>query len=392
MLLAEANSEFPLNWAVLFPVVMGFLAVWYLMPVPRRRSLVYGTLGIVAAVVGFGTFLLEGLGGNLPCNAETFLFFSFSLQAFTFAILMIVQRNPARSALFFAVVVLSVCGLFLLLAAPFLMAATIIIYAGAIIVTFLFVIMLSQATGQSDANDRSREPSLAVAVGFILLGTLLVVLQRVYSTDEVDELIALSARHAESGVVDSSLKEPARAKVFLADVVRARERLGYPRRGQPNYGKVPIPTQFNGVEKRKADSDPVEDLQEALGLNPTAFPLMPGEEVSFEPDPTEVKRWTAQIHYELSYLKAVRDGRITPAADSVVLSPHGQSRSIEPVADPAAAPLQRLPNANIAALGRTLFTDHLLAIELGGTLLLVATIGAIAIAGAGAGTRPEKTA
>ena len=42
----------------------------------------------------------------------------------------------------FALVVLATCGLFLLLAAPFLMAATVIVYAGAIVVLFLFVIML----------------------------------------------------------------------------------------------------------------------------------------------------------------------------------------------------------------------------------------------------------
>ena len=78
------------------------------------------------------------------------------------------------------------------------MAATIIIYAGAIIVTFLFVIMLSQQTRQTDANDRSREPSLAAAVGFVLLGTLLVVLQRVYRTSEVDELIRQSDRYAQA--------------------------------------------------------------------------------------------------------------------------------------------------------------------------------------------------
>src|SRR5262249_39939973 len=39
-----------------------------------------------------------------------------------------------------------------------------------------------------------------------------------------------------------------------------------------------------------------------------------------------------------------------------------------------------LPAENVASLGRSLFTDYLLAVELGGTLLLVATVGAIAIA------------
>jgi len=39
-----------------------------------------------------------------------------------------------------------------------------------------------------------------------------------------------------------------------------------------------------------------------------------------------------------------------------------------------------MPARNVAGLGRALFTDYLLAVELAGTLLLVASIGAIAIA------------
>ena len=55
------------------------------------------------------------------------------------------------------------------------MAATIIIYAGAIVVTFLFVLMLAQQAGHSDADARSREPLLAGLTGFVLLGALLYV-------------------------------------------------------------------------------------------------------------------------------------------------------------------------------------------------------------------------
>ena len=39
-----------------------------------------------------------------------------------------------------------------------------------------------------------------------------------------------------------------------------------------------------------------------------------------------------------------------------------------------------MPADNVAGMGRSLFTDYLLAVELAGTLLLVATIGAVAIA------------
>jgi NADH:ubiquinone oxidoreductase subunit 6 (subunit J) len=43
--------------------------------------------------------------------------------------------------------------------------------------------------------------------------------------------------------------------------------------------------------------------------------------------------------------------------------------------------MTEMPAENTAFLGRTLFTDYLLPVELGGTLLLVAAIGTIAIAG-----------
>lgn len=379
MILGNSSTDYSMNWSILAPVVMGFLAVWYLLPAPRPRSRVNGALAVLATLLGFGTFFFHGLGHDLAFNAEGFLFYAFSLQAVAFAILMIAQRNPARAAIFFAIVVLSVCGLFLLLAAPFLMAATIIIYAGAIIVTFLFVIMLSHQTGQTDANDRSREPSLAAAVGFLLLGTLLVVLQRTYSTREIDELIQRADQYARNPVIDDELRDPMRATRFLDDVSRVRKQFG--------YGHVEIPSHVDGVERSRRDSDAVESLREALSLNPPVFPPMTEDE-SDQPDLAEVKSSAAQIHYELAYLKAVRDGRIAPDVHEVILSQHGRAWRPDPPDDPEKTAPKRLPNSNIAALGRTLFTDHLLAIELGGTLLLVATIGAIAIAGG----RREKTA
>jgi len=58
------------------------------------------------------------------------------------------------------------------------MAATVIIYAGAIVVTFLFVLMLSAAGGASDENDRSREPLLGSLAGFAFTGLVLFALNR----------------------------------------------------------------------------------------------------------------------------------------------------------------------------------------------------------------------
>ena len=160
------------SWLFVLPLLAGAAAVYLLLPRPRAYPVLWGALLGVAAL-GLAGWLVVGFGVLTP---ESFLFYVFSAVAVAFGGLLVTQRNPARAALAFALVVLSTCGLFLLLAAPFLMAATIIIYAGAIIVTFLFVLMLAQQEGPSDADARSREPMLASIIGFVLLGALLYVL------------------------------------------------------------------------------------------------------------------------------------------------------------------------------------------------------------------------
>ena len=81
------------------------------------------------------------------------------------------MRNAVHAALFLIVNFFTIAVMFLLLDAPFLFAVQIIVYAGAIMVLFLFVIMLLGV----DRGDDVREPligqrSLAVmlAVGFVL--------------------------------------------------------------------------------------------------------------------------------------------------------------------------------------------------------------------------------
>src|SRR5260370_1101291 len=166
-------------WAIVLPVVLGLVAVYVLLPRPRGSSPWWGTILAGLALLAAGFLLIQVSGAIV----ETVLFYAFSAIAIMAGGLLITQRNPVRAALSFALVVLSTCGLFLLQAAPFLMAATIIIYAGAIIVTFLFVIMLASQAGISDADARTREPLLATALGFLLLGCLIYVLQVTYSTE-----------------------------------------------------------------------------------------------------------------------------------------------------------------------------------------------------------------
>src|SRR5258708_40031039 len=164
------------SWFFVLPLLAGAAAVYLLLPRPRAYPVLAGAL-LGAVSLGLAGSLIVGLGALTP---ESFLFYVFSAAAAGFGALLVPQRNPARAALSFALVVLSTCGLFLLLAAPFLMAATIIIYAGAVIVTFLFVIMLAQQEGVSNADQLSREPFLASLAGCVLLASLLCVLQPTY--------------------------------------------------------------------------------------------------------------------------------------------------------------------------------------------------------------------
>ena len=162
------------NGLLLIPLGLGWLSVWWLMPSVKQRSRILGGLAGLAAILMLQLMLLPP-AGDFVRNG---LFFLFAASAVISAVLMITDRNPVYSALWFALVTLAVCGLFLLNAAPFLAAATIIVYAGAIIVTFLFVIMLAQQAGTTDNYDQHPvQPGIASLGAFILLGALLFTLQ-----------------------------------------------------------------------------------------------------------------------------------------------------------------------------------------------------------------------
>ena len=105
--------------------------------------------------------------------------------------LVIGQRNPMYSVLFLILSFAALAGLYIQLDAPFVAVAQIIIYAGAIMVLFLFVVMLLNAPQEDAAEwDRShplRRPGFA-RVGAALAGIL--VLQLAYALMQISELEA----------------------------------------------------------------------------------------------------------------------------------------------------------------------------------------------------------
>ena len=74
--------------------------------------------------------------------ATTFFFYFLAVMAIVSAIAVITRRNPVHAALSLIVTLLSLAGFYLMLYAPFVAGVQVVLYAGGIMVLFLFVIML----------------------------------------------------------------------------------------------------------------------------------------------------------------------------------------------------------------------------------------------------------
>ena len=104
--------------------------------------------------------------------ATPIFFYGLSFAAIAFAIAVITRKNAVHAALSLIGTLVSLAGLYLMLYAPFVAAVQIVLYAGGIMVLFLFVIMLVNL----DQNIREIQFNKQWAVGLIAalaLGALL---------------------------------------------------------------------------------------------------------------------------------------------------------------------------------------------------------------------------
>jgi NADH-quinone oxidoreductase subunit J len=85
------------------------------------------------------------------------------------AISLILQRHPIHSALSLIVVMVALAGLYLLQGAEFVAAVQIIVYAGAIMVLFIFVIMLLNAGEEERTNASRLARVVGVPLGVVFL-------------------------------------------------------------------------------------------------------------------------------------------------------------------------------------------------------------------------------
>ena len=114
--------------------------------------------------------------------AETLLFYVFSAAAIVTSALVIGQRNPMYSVLLLVASFGMISGLYVQLDAPFVAVTQIVVYAGALMVLFLYVVMLlnrpNEDEGEWDAAHPLKRPGMA-RFGALLAGLLVV--QLVYA-------------------------------------------------------------------------------------------------------------------------------------------------------------------------------------------------------------------
>ena len=157
-----------------FTVLAAGALLLLLRPSPTIR------LRLLGAVVGIGAF--TGIIAQLPAFYDgqvmpggTF-FLPFALISVISAVQMITTSRPVYAALHFVLVVLASSGLLVTLGAEFLGFAVVIVYAGAILITYMFVLMLAQQAQSPDLEDErpnydrfAREPLGGAVVAFLLL-------------------------------------------------------------------------------------------------------------------------------------------------------------------------------------------------------------------------------
>ena len=106
---------------------------------------------------------------------EPFLFFTFALFALIGGLGTLVSRSPVVSALWMVVTMFAVACLYLTLQAPFVAVIQVLVYAGAIMVLFLFVIMLLNLENARVIGKISAARIAAFVAGVAVLAQILVV-------------------------------------------------------------------------------------------------------------------------------------------------------------------------------------------------------------------------
>ena len=122
-------------------------------------------------------------------NLTTLLFWFLSALALLGAIMVLISKNPVHSVLWLIVVFFAISGHYILLNAQFLAIVNLIVYAGAIMVLFLFVIMLMNLNAETEPQRNAWLKFAGVISGGLLLWTLVSTVRSAVDLDNHDAVL-----------------------------------------------------------------------------------------------------------------------------------------------------------------------------------------------------------
>ena len=306
----------PWAWAL----VTGALALWCL--VPRGRFIRWQmAAGGVLGVVSLGLFAAQ-LPAIQPVGDAT-LFWVLAAVTVVSAAAMISMRSPVYCAIWFSLTLLGAACLFLLQGAQFLAVATIVVYAGAIVVMFLFLIMLAQPEGH-EYYDRISWSSPAALVSSVAGAAIVLVMTVVIAGFGAgrDELRGDVTRVLQQVTNDEGDSVWEAADLHSVRLTRTEE----------DEPVVTVKLKRPAGEDDAAQEDYVDDLRRRM--------------------------------LKLAVLQSPEDDGGPAYYQADIRLADDMGTQAEP---------------HVATLGGVLFGQYLIAVEVAGTLLLVALVGAVAI-------------
>jgi NADH-quinone oxidoreductase subunit J len=123
-------------------------------------------------------------------HLDTALFYFFAALALGSAAYMVTQRNPNYSAFSFVVTLISLSAIYALLGSPFIAVLQIVVYAGAIMVLFLFVLMLLNVKGETHIPEGGRLRALVAALVLAFLVQVGIVFGRAHFSQDQPQIAA----------------------------------------------------------------------------------------------------------------------------------------------------------------------------------------------------------
>ena len=304
-------------------MVLSAIGMWLMLPRAGRPGRLLGAVFGVASLA-----LFAALGARMDSTGAEVAFATLAGVTVVSAAATVTFRSPVYCALWFALSLLGTAGLFMMQGAQFLGVATIVVYAGAILVTFLFVLMLAQPGGDAYYDRVSWQGMIAATTGAVIVGFLTMSVVRVLNPYADPRIVAAikNFQPEESGGLETT------------HVRRARLATGE--------------DEMRRVEVELTEDAPILSLGDRQRLEDHLYAALAAQE----------EQAINAEQFELV---------VTSVADPLLAAEPAERRSAGAV----------LAEEHVATLGAQLFSRHLVAIEVAGTLLLAALVGAIAIVG-----------